>query len=487
MANFISNFMTNFTNRIAQAVADRVMTDSGKTIANARAYRLGVQPKPIKTKPNQYDDNLILNYTGLIVDRSVSQLIGEGIEFDFEGETETPQEEYIDAVWDANHQEILLHRAALSASEAGTGYIMLNPPSSGIVGEDAITYPRLVLVDPAYMTMETLPEDFEIVYKYIIQYTFTDFDGKEAARRKTIVQDADSGKWIITDEIQKGTGGKWVLVASDPWPYDFCPVVHWQNLPTIDSPYGEPDITGGLMEVQDKINADISFLSKSLRLGSDPLRVFTGSMAPEFIDTIKSIHVPDGSVTQLPPATDWPGELAYLQQVSQAMFKIARTVDVASLEDKLGSLTNFALKVIYQDNAAKINTKRELFGDALEEINRRLMLMAGMEPIDCDVIWPDFMPTNQAEEAAYYQGLQALGVISKQTLADKLGIDWEKEQERMKAEQEADRQANDNVGAFLLRQQMRGEGGQMPNIAQEENESSMPRGNAGHPGGRGIT
>lgn len=462
--SIFSNIFANFTNQIAAAVADRVLTESGRTIAQARAYRLGNQSRVLKRTKDGYDDNLILNFTGLIVDRLVSQLIGRGIGWDFEGEDLTPQEEYCDAVWNANKQEILLHRAALAASEAGTGYIMINDPSLGMggaVGRDGIVYPRLVLLDPAFVTMDTMPEDFEVIQRYIIQYVFMDENGKETARRKT-VQLIEDNVWEIIDELNQG--GRWTLVNRMAWPYPSCPIVHWQNLPTIDSPYGDPDITGSLIEVQNKINADISFLSKSLRLGIDPQRWSRGSQPPARLETDKLVHLGlDGEMGQLPPTTDWQGALAYLKQITQDMFKIARVVDVESMEDRLGSMTNFALRVIYQDNITKINTKRELFGDALEEINRRLILMAGMDEIECEVVWPDWMPVNEVENMQYWQSLQALGVISKQTLADKLGLDWEMEQERINAE----KQASDNLGAFLLREFNQGGQAQMPTLIGE--------------------
>lgn len=472
MANFISNMITDFTNRIAQAVADRVLTDSGRTIAQARAYRLGDQPHQLKVRQGQYDDNLVLNFTGLIVDRSVSQLIGEGIAFAFEGDAVPPQEDYINAVWDANKREILLHRAALSAAEAGTGYLMLNDPAQGMggmVGQDGVEYPRLQLLDPAFVTMETMPEDFEIVTRYIIQYAYVDEDGKEAARRRTVqlVNAPDEAeRWEIVDELMKGYS-KWVEVGRVFWAHPFAPIVHWQNMPTIDSPYGQPDITGGLMETQDKINAAISWLTKSMRLGADPLRWFRGGQPPAKIETDKAVFLGlDGEAGQLPPTTDWAGSLAFLQEVRASMNSIARSVDIDSLKDA-GDLTNFRLRVIYQDNAQKIYSKRELFGEALVELNRRLMLMARMEAIPCEVTWPEFMPEDKAEEAAYWQTLQALGVISKQTLAEKLGLDHEQEQERMGAEQEQ----QDNIGAALLRAFNRGEGERMPQLIQGENDN----------------
>jgi hypothetical protein len=152
-----------------------------------------------------------------------------------------------------------------------------------------------------------------------------------------------------------------------------------------------------------------------------------------------------------------------------------RVVDIDNLKDKLGALTNFGIKVLMTDNVNKINTKRLLLENALEEINRRLLVMAGMEEVETEVIWAEFIPINEMEQAQYYQMLLNMGVISKQTVAEKVGLDWEQEQERMKDEQ----QQNQDIGSFLLRSFNRGEGG--ANLPTMPNPQMM-RGNEQPPG-----
>jgi hypothetical protein len=60
-----------------------------------------------------------------------------------------------------------------------------------------------------------------------------------------------------------------------------------------------------------------------------------------------------------------------LLSLKQGMMDITQTVDITSLQDKIGALTNFGLKVLYQDALAKLGVKRELYGDALLETVRR--------------------------------------------------------------------------------------------------------------------
>jgi hypothetical protein len=82
-----------------------------KQDALQRDYTYGNQRRQLKVKTNQADDNITLNYIGLVVDRGVSMLIGQGVEFDLPGEPEKdaegnsvdqPNQLYIDEVWAAN-------------------------------------------------------------------------------------------------------------------------------------------------------------------------------------------------------------------------------------------------------------------------------------------------------------------------------------------------------------------------------------------------
>ena len=453
------NFYNNIAERIANAIQNQMIGTENKYILDTRKYRMGLQPSQLKVRPGQFDDNLVMNFCGLVVNRAVSQVIGNGVEFDFEGETETPQETYIAAVLDANKQEILFHRAELSATEAGTGYIMIVP--DGVIGKDGNVYPRLMLLDPILVKMYTLPEDHEIIIRYVIEYTFTGADGKEWSRRRTIEQQApevledgtQSGGNYWTDIIEEKSpkSSQYTVVSQTVWEYDFPPVIHWQNLPSIGSPYGESDIPADVLRLQDRINFSSSNLSKIVRLYAHAPRY--GKMLGDEVsvklgtDDLVSYNDPLAEIVQLQPVADLTGALSVFHSQRQALFDITRSVDIDSMQDKLGSLTNFGLKVLYQDTIAKINTKRELFGDMLEELIRRIQVLNGMEAVNCEAVWPEFLPINDVEKANSEIAKVGAGLKSKQTAATDLGEDWEREQERMIGEQAA----SSNIGAEILR------------------------------------
>lgn len=439
-------------NSIADRVASRIIGDAGKPIALARDYRQGAQKRQLLVKPNQFDDNIVLNFAGLIANRVVSQTIGQGVELDFEGDdkTETEQEKWVKACLDANKQEILFHRAVLSATEAGTGYFDL---SGGSVFANGIEYPRITLLDPAFVTMESLPEDFEVVIKYTVQYKFTDFDGKERARKREVIKNVDGAGWEIVDSIASDAwGARWEVVDRTPWKFDFAPIIHWQNLPTIDSTYGEPDINADLIRLQDRVNFVASNLSKIIRLYAHPMRYAVGFQTADKLDVgpdqLIKLTGADSDIRQLEQLGDLAGSMEYLRMLRQAMFDRARVVDIDSMQDKLGALTNFGLKVLYQDNLNLIATKRELFGDAIEELVIRLQVIGNIaDPLPADCVWPDFLPENDAEISAAYQSDLNMGVVSKETISGLRGYDWEQEQERISN----DAAQTDNVGAAILR------------------------------------
>lgn len=439
-----------------------IMQGSGldyKRIAVAeqyRNYRTGNQRRQIATKPGQHDDNLALNFTGLVIDRSVTLLFGEGVEFDLPGEDENnPAADYIAGTWNVNKKSILLHNLALLGAEQGTCYLKLMP---GAITKQGQEYVRLMAIDPALVTMDTHPDDLEDVIRYVIQYVTRDLDGTEVARKQVIERSTpDDGPtvfWWVRDYISsQKTSGRWALITEESWPYSFAPMIHWQNLPDPTQAYGVPDVTDDVIEAQDKLNFVASNISKIIRLYAHPQRygrnLGVGSQLELGPDKMPNFSGPDAEILQLDPVDDLTSSQAFMLTLRQALFDITQTVDISSMADKLGALTNFGLRVLYRDALAKLETKRSLYGEALVEVNRRLLVLGGFgdEPEAGDIIWPDILPSNEQEEVTGLTFDLDRGLVSKQTVSEKRGYNWEYEQERMVGEQAT----GDSVGAAIIR------------------------------------
>jgi hypothetical protein len=421
-------------------------------MSHRRNYRAGIQKKQLKTKQGQPDYNIVMNFTGLVIDRSVSMLFGKGIEFDYgevaEGQT-NPNEDYINKVWAANRKEILLHKFGLNGAEIGTWYCKVIPDGVEYQGK---LYPRLVCLDPMLMTIETKPDDIETVTAYIIIYMI-DRDGKEVAfEEKTSLQ--ENGTWLIESGIIKNK--KFVVEKSETWDNPFPPIIHGQNLINIESVYGDPDVTDDVDELQDMLNKTSGNVSKIIDIHGHPQTIGEGLNSRESIDVEpgKMTIVPLGAkVYNVEMQSDLSSSMGYMLAMRQALFDITRTVDLSSFADKLGALTNFALHVLYQDALSKNESKKQLYGDALLELNRRLLLLASMTPEEGHIEWPEPLPVNTAEEI---QGLTfdlQNGLVSNETVSEKRGYVWASENEKIQAE----KSQGDNIGAALLANFTRGQ------------------------------
>ncbi|MCJ7527674.1 MAG: phage portal protein [Methyloceanibacter sp.] len=423
-------------------------------------YFRGKHKKPLKTKPLQADDNLIVNLAGLVVDRNVSLLFGKGVQFDLESEGDSPEQEHIDAVWKANKKAILLHDVAEFGSVFGTCFVKFLPDA---LEADGKMVPRLVALDPALLEIEADPEDKDWVTAYEIEYGYMVGDQKVLRRERTEMGffpgEAAEGEpvpmvtsWVVRRyEKTSLSGSKWDLIEETIWPYPFPPIHHWKNLPAAGSCYGRSDLSEDVIALQDGVNFVASNINKILRYHAHPKtwgRGF-GTMSRASWGADEMITLPDaeGAIQNLEMSSDLASSAGFLQFLRQVLFDISRTVDLSSMADKLGALTNFGLRVLFKDSLDKLGTKRELYGDALVEINRRLLVLAEIGEDGGSVNWPEPLPVDEFNQAQTVQVDLGAGIVDKQTAAEKRGYNWEVVKGRL-ANQQA---AGDSVGAAILR------------------------------------
>lgn len=399
-------------------------------------YSRGIQRRQLVARPGQADDNLVVNLTGLVIERSVSLLFGQPITFNSPNESEL---EYVDQVWDANKRQILLHKTAQLGGTFGTCYVKILP--DGI--QDGI--PRLIALNPMWLSIDTMPEDVEAVRRYTVRYNYQDdqyniVSRKEVTERVAVGADGEIPvtTWVVREYMSsKQTGGRWVLTNETPWPFPFPPIHHWQNLPDALSCYGLSDIDD-IIPVQDRFNFANSNFSKILRYHGHPKTWYSGAVlgdrASWGADEMIGFRGDNAKVENLEMKSDLASSRLFMNDLRQILFDISRTVDMASVADRVGSLTNFGLRTLMMDALSKLGTKRMLYGDGLTEINRRLLSLNGVsEPKRSTIIWPNPLPEDEKDEADTIKVDLENGLVSHQTASEKRGYDWTTEQERMGA------------------------------------------------------
>lgn len=455
-----------------------------------QAYQRGAQRPQLRTRPNQVDDNLIINWCGLVVERSISMMLGDGISFDLPGDPGTPQDEVITRTWDANRQGILLHKAAQYAATFGTGYLKILPGAAYDRAGQEIT--KLVTLNPYFMTLATAADDMDNVVAYTQTYE-TDENGQRVghrivtARSQAVAIQADGSFSIVLDEYgdawtethfinSRATGGKWAQRGDViDWPYSFAPIVHWQNLPDASMPYGLCDFED-VIGTQDRYNFNASNISKIIRYHAHPRQYTIGtgktgvlSWAPDEV-----MQFPPGAeVKALEMASDLESSRAFGGDLREALFTVTRTTDPATIKDTIGALTNFGLRVLFKDELHKNSTKRQLLGDALLEVNHRLLRLAGFDGEDADpgaISWPDELPTDDVAQSQAITADIGNGLVSRETASTERGYDWEQESERMQAGQAQ----TENVGAAILRAFSQGRGAPAPAPTEQPPAMQQP-------------
>lgn len=447
-------------------------------IEKRRNYREGEQKKQLRVKFGKPDDNLRSNMIGKIVDQSIYLLLSAGVEFDLPGDEETSEERWLNACWDANKKDVLLKDCAYNAADAGIGYIKIQPNALiGKYGEqmDAV-FPRLINIDPKNVAMDTNPEDFEQVIRYTIEFVTAGPDNKPRRRREITEHvaaaydengNAISGEyWKISNWV-KDYGKQWELMGTPiVWsdekgiPYDFPPIIHWKNLPNPNNIIGRPDILDDVIELQDKRNFNASNINKIIRYHAHPKTYGIDiSPLPKSKDSLDSSWDPDQmviftsgqhpAIANLEMQSDLASSIQFYDMLGKQMFDQTNTVDLTAFRDKLGQLTNFSVRVLFQEAIWKMNIKRELFGDMLRELNHRLLVVGEQANTDPgEIVWPDaVLPVNIKEVIEEQKAELEMGIVSKQTISQERGRDYEQEQERISNEQAN----NTNIGAEILK------------------------------------
>jgi len=429
-------------------------------IARRWKYYRGEFAKPLKVRQNQPDDNITLNMARQIVSQSVYLLFGVPPRFDLPTPEDVevhPSEEALDRIWAENQAELFSHNLAVDGSIGGHCYVklILDPLRSDGV--------RLVRLDPSVVSVFWRPDDRDHVLAYKVQWT----EGERTYRQDIV--EADNGWQII--EMRKGRSDpSWTVTGEEPWPYPFAPIVDWQNLPNPSGYYGDSDLVNpGLNDV---LNRVASNSNKIIRLHAHPktigIGMKSGDVQETAVDGFWAIPNPQANIFNLEMQSDLASSMAFQEFLQASFYSEHSAVDISSIKDRLGQLTNFGLHSLFWNALNKLRVKRLLYGNGLAEVSRRALTLAGhLDVPEPTVSWGDALPENRGEQVAAVANEMAAGIISHETAAEDLGRDWEVEAQRMDREATANAERNPATALLELYERQPGQPGPLQKRAGE--------------------
>ena len=424
------------------------------------AYRGEFEP-PLKPEVNQPDDNVLVNRCAPIVDKGVSFLFGKPLKVelqDADGGTDdtgtSDAQDWLDAAWgDDDDKMTLLSKLALNGAICGQAFLKI-VPANPKAGQQ---YPRLVVLDPQTVSVETDPDDCDTVRSFTIQYDAFDPTTAAPLTKKQVIARSDpdglaalSGgmdsddTWLITNYARSGVNGDWQqLGPQQTWPYPFAPIVACQNLPNPNEYWGKPDLTPDIIGMNRVLNFIESNVSRIIKKHAMPWPWASG------MDT-RALVVEPGRVIGLPHPESKMGfleintgglssSMSFAGDLRSDMDEQSRVPAVALgrlVDLPKGNISGVALQLLFQPLIEKTTQKQRLYGRLVRDVSRAMLVLGKQLALeqaqeqDIDLHWQNLLPVDDLAAAQTALALSQVGV-SRQTLLQQLGYDPDSEQEKV--------------------------------------------------------
>lgn len=438
-------------NRTLNELGDKERTDRAKDIDTRWRWYYGAHPDVLKVVQGQVNDNVKLNLCGRGTDRLL-EFIGRPTDLvvdtdapDAEDsaaaeddETVTPEQQVINDVYAVAIKPIL-PEMQLVTLVAGHSFIRVWVDENGDIQAAGID-PKAVSV---YWNAGTGSQRQPLFYR--IQWT----DGDKAYRQDIVPRwlqspdpqfDQDS-TWDVYEF--EGKGAKWNLTGETNLPETFCPIIELRNKVAPFEYYGQTQLSDDVCQLNNAVNFLSTNTARIIRYHAHPRTIGEGVDAAKVnVTSIEGFFtVPEGAkVYNLEMQSDLASSMAMLQQLKGEFFATMRVTDVSSIKDRIGQITNFGVRMLHSDMLEQVEERRDVWGRAIGALALALAKLTGSgidrAPL---VTWPETIPQSRLEVLQAAQLEQALGIVSRETLADDLGRDYPTEKARMDGEkQESD-------------------------------------------------
>ncbi len=438
---------------LAQAPASQEDRERCIRINEAWQAYHGELQRPLKVSADQPDDNVRTNRCSPIVDKGVSFLFGNVLKIE-DGETDDEgpgdNQDFIDGLWGGNDDArmTLLSRAAINGGVCGQVFYKIVPP------QGQMKYPRIVVMNPAIIRVVTAPDDCDTVLAFIIEYP-----GSVDLQRRQIIARIDpdglasvageydvDDTWTITDYVRKGQAGAWIQCGEQQeWPYPFPPIFCNQNLPNPNEFWGRPDLTNDIVEMNRVLNFIQSNISRIVKYHGHPITFATGVGASQIhigVDDLICLPSPESKLEKLQAMSEFAGLLSIVEDLRSSMDEQSRVPAVALgrlAELPKGNISGVALQLLFQPLIEKTIQKQRLYGEAIRDVTRAAMVVAGIisleeyEDYPVTLHWANLLPIDDLAAAQTALIYQQIGV-SNSTIMQQLGFDPDAESEKSIAE-----------------------------------------------------
>ena len=452
----------------AQAEAER-----HKRLDDAWNWYTGDVHGQIRGEPGQPDPNVVSNRAATIVDTGVDFLTGKTVRLEVlkGGTPNKDAQDCLDHCWGNDDRRMTtMSKLAQNGGIFGHIFARVVPPD-----EPRRPYCRVVVLDPAQLTVVTDQDDCDTVVAYMI-------DWQEAAspalrqltvgKRQIITRidpddDADDyyggtdpdSRWEISNWM-RGPNNAWYEVGEPiAWDHPWAPVSDWQNLPLANMHWGQSDIPRNVQHLNSVLNLALSNVNVIGKHHSFPWLYASGVGLGATIEVgpgkLTQLQAPEAKLQAVEAHGDLPGLLGFAEDLRSDMDEQTRVPGVATgrFKDLPKATSGVALQMLYGPLLSKTAHKQRLYAEGFAELSLRMLSLCGFgdgtgeDGWEVKVHWPSPLPNDDASTAQLALAAEQVG-MSQHFICQLLNADYDEEMEHRRNE------AQDQMTAYAHGQGM---------------------------------
>lgn len=414
-------------------LVDEEHADRLEAISNRWAAYDGELPLPLPVRDGEPDDNVRLNAHRLQVDKGVAFLFGQTITLGL-GDDESDMDKQEDALrdfWRTSGGQSWFRKLAKNGAVAGHTFAKLTLDNGK---------PRAIVLDPSNCEPTWDDNDIDKLTRFRIQWNAYDPERERVVVYRQTYSPEGNG-WLILDEISVESGDRWEEIDRQMWAFEWIPIFHAQNRDRPNEFWGSPDLTDDLLALVASIEKVVSDIKRVVRLYGHPKPWVTGGTFGDVdasIDAALEVANADAEIGQLQLGTELEGPINFYRELKSAWHELSHIPEIATGKvDDIGNLSGLALKILYGPLIEVSEEKRDTYGDLICDLSSRALEMMGHgSELLPTINWPDMVPGDPLVEVQVLDAGQAMGVVSKRTIAERLGFDYEQEVRRLGEEGE---------------------------------------------------
>lgn len=420
-------------------------------------YYLGEQQDQLayNSLQDEIDDNVHINLIRLTADRTATFLFPQlpNLVTDVTSASASEEEVFLQDWLVDNGGVAFLVKWAIRGFLAGHSFIRVKIPNL----KRKEKYPRMSLLHPSQVTVFWRADDEKDIVWYENRYKINNIEFIE-----DYVQQED-GTWVIYtyqgeelpdyasydstlrdpslfNDISGLYNNNWKLINKAIHKSHIPPIVDTPHLPHPNDFYGLAEVENPQIELQDIINRVASRIQQITRETADPVDILFGTTADEIEEGRNVIAIPNAQakVQRLEYKSDMPASKSLFELLVEHFLAVSRVVILKGEAKDLQRVTNAAVRTLFLDALAKNAILQENYGASLSKIAMLALEMTNKSVDKVRVLFKNPLPEDMTETANFLTLISSLGAMSRQTAAERAGLNWTEEKARLENERTLD-------------------------------------------------